>query len=260
MSVTIKDMMNNPAGKGSRQGAARYATIMHLQNELKTLVANKEKKKYFGLSVSGNNPYIVWVKTPSSSYDNLHYDTIFRITIPEKARTLLDADIQMYSNVPSWPFTYGYVAVQDGLIVPGWEKAIGLAATKAPSVTNPTETLGFDKQVTIALMYMLTYRIQTLGDLQYEPKTTPPDPKDIRLWCATKQQQYDLAKQKEMVRRKNEKLAALKQAREDELKGKKIEQSKQFASTNIKKSVNREVPIKRPVTKNVKMVRSTPQK
>ena len=187
--VTIRDLLTNPPGRKTRQVGPRYAIKASLDAAYIALVKDPEKARKFEVSVSGSGPYVVWVKVPSATLD-MQFDVVIELD-PGESRAVSAMRARLYCNSPGWVFTQGYVARKEGVLAPGWDKALGRAAKERPRVTNPTETLSFDKVVHFALLWILGRGgILTLKDLEAATGKKAPDPQDETLWAESKLEVY----------------------------------------------------------------------
>jgi hypothetical protein len=151
---TVEDLLTNPAGKYSRQVGARYMLKAQIGQKLNMLL--KEKQNKFSIGYDRNDPTLVWIKIPSANTP-LQYDVFIKLFPQEGSNSILKSNVQIYSNSPSWVFTYGYVAVKQELIIPEWADALGEAKDEKPVKTNPDMINGFDSIITMALIYLTDY-------------------------------------------------------------------------------------------------------
>jgi hypothetical protein len=198
MDVTLRDLVTNPPGKNTRQVGARYMIRDALTAKFRESFMDPNKRKKYGVAVTrnGNDVFTLWVRVPSEKYDVI-YDVILQLSFDEGVKALSNANVQLYCNSPGWVFPVGYVAATQGLLIPGWEKALGRAAVEPPSSLNPNAEYGFDKTTYRAFLYITgPGGLVTINDLKMAPIGTAPDPKDARLSAEYKLHEYNRAKDK----------------------------------------------------------------
>ena len=150
--MNFKDLLNNPVGKGSGNVAARYTII----NDLKRRMALQQGIGGFELTVydrpSGDG-WILFFRVMSEKFYQkvkLYYDTVLEI-IPgpdDNSNSILESEVRVMSNIPSFAFTYAYVAKQKGMTIPWLEQRFpAIFWQKAPEVRNPDALFGFEKSI-----------------------------------------------------------------------------------------------------------------
>jgi hypothetical protein len=156
--MKIADFITNPTGVGSAQVYGRGAIRASLEARYKTLVGGKTKFEVFAYSPDKNNARRVYhVRVPSETIPGFMYDIVLDVIGGYGSKTaFLNSDVLVFSNSPSWLFTYAYVANKVGLSIPWLNAKIGRTAIEtAPSVTNPPESLGFEKTTSMAVMHVI---------------------------------------------------------------------------------------------------------
>lgn len=197
MAVTLRDLLTNPPGKYSRQVGARYMLRDALTAKFRESLTDPNKRRKYSVSVSKKDDvFTVWVKVPSEKYDVV-YDVVLRLQFDEGVRAVAGANVQLYCNSPGWVMPVGYVAATTGLLIPGWEHALGRAATEAPTTLNPNLEYGFDKTTYRAFLFATgPGGLVTQADLQRASGGTPPNPRDPKLSAEAKLFEYNRAKDK----------------------------------------------------------------
>jgi len=134
----------------------------------------------------------VWVKVPSTSVQGIDYDVVLELSFDEGKSATAGAWTRAYTNAPSWLFTQAHAWLTAGLLIPGWEKAIGRAAKDIPQQTNPMLDIGFDVVLFKAIAWMLgPAGLRSRHDLERaaaapgHPQRVP-SPSDKQLWAETK--------------------------------------------------------------------------
>lgn len=132
--------------------------------------------------VSPNHQIMVHVKVPSETVNKLHYDVLLALS-PEKGTVdLLDCDVKIFSNCPSFVYSVAYIFAhwdpdakpgtntkgkgmmidtlkgklpRDRMLIPGTEKKLGKQPVHDPPVVrNPLGLPLFDKSIYYAIFYL----------------------------------------------------------------------------------------------------------
>lgn len=154
---TLNKYVSNPTGKGSGYVANR-AMIKNGLNLTFIKLLREHRKAFIAMPyVYGNGDILYWVKVPSEFYsDNkITYDVLFLLKY-DKNRERKNREMTVYSNSPSFIFTYCYVYNKHGLIIPKLKSKLPREAlTMPPEVRNPIQSFGFEKSTYIAARYLL---------------------------------------------------------------------------------------------------------
>lgn len=116
------------------------------------------------------NYYFIYARIPSESNDEypdstpIYYDVIIQLSPPNKASLAWDNireyDAKVYSNIPSFVFTFNYVYYQKRSLI---DLPSGYYTTRAimerPRVRNPLYLLGIDKSLWFTIFYLDERRI-----------------------------------------------------------------------------------------------------
>jgi len=97
------------------------------------------------------------VRVPSEDFrsNKLFYDVLFRID-NDPTQRYSTRNTRMFSNSPSFIFTYAYVYYHDDLIIDEFAEKLPMTAlTTPPTTRNPVEALGYEKSTYIAARYLL---------------------------------------------------------------------------------------------------------
>lgn len=155
--MTILDYLTNPAGKGS--------TVLGDQ----TLIKNRYEEEAQELLSSGKNPiayflkkrYLIFYfqlesKSGAKYGGNLHYDILIQLdTKNVKIDEIkpLDLDFQVYSNCPSFLYTYANLFNKKGLII-NWSKKLFEKETirKMANVRNSYGIIGYERSLYITML------------------------------------------------------------------------------------------------------------
>lgn len=234
--LTLRDLIQNPAGWNTRHVGARYMIRDALIAKYKESMADPKKRKKYAMSVTKVSPgiYTVWVKVPSEKLD-ITYDVIFRLRC-DSSPSVMNAKVQLFCNSPGWIFPVGYVAAKRGILIPGWEKALGLAAKQPPDTLNPKQDYGMDKTSFRAVLYMTgAGGLLTIADMDRVAGGQPPDPNDPTMSGEAKLLEYKAA----MTRHSAMKQLDRKIKKENKLEDQRAQRAekRRIRKTNAAKSV-----------------------
>jgi hypothetical protein len=156
--MKLSEFSTNPSGAGSSYLYSRDAIRADIARRYASL---RESGGKFDISVYSwkDDPKrkVFHVKVPSESVPGFYFDIVLDVIGGfTSRRAFLGSDVQVFSNSPSWTFTYAYVAKKVGLVVPWLEGKVGdFALSTPPRETNPPEALGFEKTTSMALAFIL---------------------------------------------------------------------------------------------------------
>ena len=157
LKISLRQMIDNPTGKGSGNVAARFR-IKQAMSSMYIKVLQKYRTKFFAVPYLYNDGRILFhVKVPSEAYNinRISYDVLIEFEPKEGTRLAL-RDAKFFSNSPSFIYTYAYVFNQKDILIPKFaSKLPTLCLTQPPVVRNPVESLGFEKSIYIAGKYLL---------------------------------------------------------------------------------------------------------
>lgn len=157
LNESIASYIANPTGKGSAYVANR-SMIKQGLNLVFIKLLQKFRRQFYAIPYTySNGDILFWVKVPSETYDQnkISYDVMFLIKY-DKSKRRENRDIEVYSNCPSFVFTYCYVYNKRGLFLQKLREKMPIEAlTKPPVIRNPIESLGFEKSTYIAARYLI---------------------------------------------------------------------------------------------------------
>lgn len=132
--------------------------------------------------VSLNHQIMVHVKVPSETVYTLHYDVLLALSPEKGTMDLLDCDVKIFSNCPSFVYSVAYIFAhwdpdakagtnakgkgmmidtlkgklpRDRMLIPGTEKKLGKQPVHDPPVVrNPLGLPLFDKSIYYAIFYL----------------------------------------------------------------------------------------------------------
>ena len=164
-------------GKGSVK-IPSAEMISRYRERYKIMQARGLKFKFTLHYVMPGGRIIVHVKVPSETVPNFHYSVLLELNTHGGAKKFEDCHIKVFSNCPSFVFTYAYVFYhlpddelgkptmmiddfsqkipKNRLMVPGTEDKLGEdVLTNRPVVRNPYGLPLFDKSIYYAVFFIL---------------------------------------------------------------------------------------------------------
>lgn len=150
--MTISEYLQNPYGKGSSIGNAKD-TIDKLSQEYEALSSRFECKVY-----KYKDNAILHVVVPSSKKDYVTYDVVLEVRLKDlspEAITIEDLPFQMFSNCPSFIFTYANAFRNQKLICPWLEvKYRKEVRTTQATIKNQYGIIGLERSLYLACLYL----------------------------------------------------------------------------------------------------------
>lgn len=151
--MKMSEYMQNPLGKGA-SALMLSSTRKALDDEYSNIV-QKITHTWYSLQ---NKYYIAHIKIPSKSTSNIVYDVVIEIdidSIPKQATTINDGNCRVFSNCPSFVFTYAYVFNKNKDIIPWTKKKYNNKVLNSnPGTRNPTELRNYEKSLYFAIKYI----------------------------------------------------------------------------------------------------------
>lgn len=237
--MTLNKYISNPTGKGSAYVAKRSAIKDGLNLTYIKLLRESRRQFYAQPYIYGNGDVLYYVKVPSEFYkeNKISYDVLFLIKY-DKQLERKNRQIFMYSNSPSFIFTYCYVYNKHGLLIDKLlDKFPREALTMPPDVRNPIQSLGFEKSTYIAAKYLIDGGCLSDGYLNRFGKTMNSNLETLtfnkivdpeKLVAIYQYAQYNSRKTHKKELSANEKAAKDKEKRDYETTQKKIRPKEGF--------------------------------
>jgi hypothetical protein len=146
--------------------AARYQIIDNLNKRFINLSAAKP----FRHAVYRDGSRIVFhIQVPTETEETeFFWDVVIEVhSDNDNAKEILSSPVQVFSNNPSFVFTYAHVANNEKLLVTWLKtKLPSTVYSTAPDTRNPVQQMGFEKIIYFAAQWILSRR---LYDQQVEP-------------------------------------------------------------------------------------------
>lgn len=155
--ISLRQMIDNPTGKGSAYVASRKMIRQGMNLSFINLL-HQFRRVFFAVPyVYKGTGDILWeVKVPSEGYkyNHLIYTVLFYMEY-DKSKRYSQRNIRVFTNCPSFLFTYCYVMYHDDLLIDECAYKVAKAITQKPSIRNPVESLGYEKSTYIAARYLV---------------------------------------------------------------------------------------------------------
>ena len=167
--MTLIEYITNPMGKGNSVFPDR-AIKLKFDEEYRALV-NRFKISWY---IASNNHFIALVQVPSHSLTDLVYTVVLDFdgnSISDAELTINHADMKVFSNCPSFSYTYAYVFYKKGYLC-NWlsSKYDNQILMERPESRNANRIIYYERSLYLAIKYILDKgynrinRIKTLGN------------------------------------------------------------------------------------------------
>lgn len=158
---SIFEYMDNPMGKGSTAIANRGLIRENLNQRYDKLMAKHkdfECRRYFD-----GTKFYFHILVPTESERNNTYDVVIELSDPlgdfTKDITLNRYVMRVFSNCPSFVFTYAYAYNKYGMLIDTlMDKYTDITLENAPSIKNPGEIINYEKSVYFACKYLTSHK------------------------------------------------------------------------------------------------------
>ena len=239
MPFFIKEFLNNPAGKGSAVLNINATKDKYIERY--NLVRKKiTHKTYFVKDII----YII-VNIPSS-VEGIMYDVVLKFENTKKStgNTITDMNMQLFSNSPSFLYTYAYAYEKQKLFIKECKKKLSSKMLSDIAKTrNPYGVLSYDFSIFASLYYIVTNGYTNIEDLKtgdYVKCNLPTvlhNIKDADVLQKNRKIQKDYNKMMEEEKLKKSKNKAVKESKKDDRQEPTLKEVKNVKNTvRIKKS------------------------
>lgn len=155
-------------GRGdAAMGQARKFAYDTLNDKYEALIRNKSKKIvmkcYRSIAAIPVKHYIHLV-IPSETERENTYDVIFEFTTNDKklkdAASMVGYDVKVFSNSPSFAYTFAYVYLKNDLMIKSLSKKLGKEFVKiSPDVRNRYQVVNYEKYIFFGAKYIMDSNI-----------------------------------------------------------------------------------------------------
>lgn len=239
MPFFIKEFLNNPAGKGSTVLNINATKDKYIERY--NLIRKKiTHKTYFVKDII----YII-INIPSS-VEGIMYDVVLKFENTKKStgNTITDMNMQLFSNSPSFLYTYAYAYEKQKLFIKECKKKLSSKMLSDIAKTrNPYGVLSYDFSIFASLYYIVTNGYTNIEDLKtgdYVKCNLPTvlhNIKDADVLQKNRKIQKDYNKMMEEEKLKKNKNKAVKESKKDDRQEPTLKEVKNVKNTvRIKKS------------------------
>ena len=157
MPQTLEEYLDNPMGKGSTAIANRNLIKTDLNTRYEKLINTHKSFKHYHYHDKHN--FYIHIIIPSESKRNNTYDVVIQFAPTEK-EVIKDINLKRYtikvfSNCPSFTYTYAYVYNNYDLMIDFLkDKYNDMILSDNPIIKNPGEVINFEKSVYFACKYI----------------------------------------------------------------------------------------------------------
>ena len=239
MAFYIKEFFNNPAGKGSA-----VLNINATKNKFQEKY-NQIHKRISHKSFFVKDDIYILVNIPSS-VEGIMYDVLMKFEKNKKSigTTILDMEMRLFSNSPSFLYTYANAYDKQKLFIKECKKKLSPKMLSDIAKTrNPYGVLSYDFSIYSALWYVLSNGYTNIDDLKMTDNincnlsTVLNYVKDAELLQKNRKVQKDynkMVEQEKLKKNKNKAIKGNKELPKDEPALKEVKSVKN--TVHIKKS------------------------
>lgn len=154
---TLDEYLENPMGKGSTAIANRNLIKSDLDARYEKLITKHKEFKHTHYHDATN--FYIHIQVPSETEQNNTYDVVIQFTPTDNA-VIHDVNlnrytIKVFSNCPSFTYTYAYVYNDYGLMIDFLRnKYKNVVLSDNPVVKNPGEIINFEKSIYFACKFI----------------------------------------------------------------------------------------------------------
>lgn len=254
--MNIREYVDNPMGKGDSSIPNRKQLVESLNLKYENLIRNKGNKiKMTAYRDKLKDVYYFHLIIPSESERDNSYDVVFQFSDESKQHhhelSISNYDVKVFSNSPSFAYTFSYVYAKHGLLIDWLSSKLGKEfITKEPVVRNRFGIINYEKYVYFGARYILDSKRLNRGllDMMAKPYTKLVLGNEIRR-LSDIMKEYHNAEAKLRRKRKKLKENDIPDGR-PEGRSKKV-QPKPTKSTTVKSSKEKIQP-KRKTVKTIK--------
>lgn len=154
MIMTMNQYLTNPAGKGSSIIPNSDEIKAKYKSELESVKDRVQMKWYRQMDL-----LICHIQIPSSKNSSVIYDVVFEFpTSKSTDGTILNSEVRMFSNCPSFLFTYAYAIYQHGMGISWLKDKIGSQYLKTPAnQKNAYNIVSYEKSIYMGFLYIKNF-------------------------------------------------------------------------------------------------------
>ena len=153
--MNIQEYLKNPNGKGSSA---------FMVSDMRKVLDEQYKALHGTLSVRwhkiSERHLIAHVKVPSHSVERLYYDVLLEFdidTIPKNQTVINNGNCRVFSNCPSFVYTYAHVFDENKNLISWCKKKYPKQIfTKDPKTRNPSKIINYERSLYFAIKFILS--------------------------------------------------------------------------------------------------------
>jgi len=160
----LAEFLENPVGKGDASIPNKSLILGALSAKYDRYTdGSTGKHKIIEMKVyrnAGSDTYYFWLVMPTETERDNTYDVVFKFHDPEKKHrrdlSIYKYDFQVFTNTPSFAYTFAYVFNKNGLMIPKLTSKLGRKIiSSSPDVRNRNQNIMYDKYIYFAARYIL---------------------------------------------------------------------------------------------------------
>ena len=185
--MTFEEYIKNPLGKKSTVMTNRNVYHLLYSSKWDTVMVRENGLIIYHLYID-NDIYYAHLKIPSEVVPKFYYDVVARFSPTKENKklgvqksSLLDYDVQFYSNDPNFVFTFAHAFRRHDMLIKDLDNKMSVAAIKKkPTEKNPSDELGYVKS--LYFLYLAMKKLNLFSKVKWEAEAKKYDKK---VWLST---------------------------------------------------------------------------
>lgn len=160
--MTIREFINNPMGKGDASIPNRKELAESLDMKYQRLIRNKGNSIRMVIYKSNNKTDDIYyhLVIPSETERTNSYDVVFKFSDTKKEHknelSVANYDIAVFSNSPSFAYTFAHVYMENGLFVNSLKRKLDKdIVKKEPEIRNKYGIVNYEKYVYFGARFII---------------------------------------------------------------------------------------------------------
>lgn len=153
--MNLQEYLRNPNGKGS--SAIMVNEMRRILDEQYATLRGKISIRWYKLS---KKYLIAHIRVPSKSVERLFYDVLLEFdidTIPKNKSVINEGSVRVFSNCPSFVYTYANVFDKEKNFISWCKKKYPKEIfSKDPKKRNPMKIVNYERSLYFATRYLLS--------------------------------------------------------------------------------------------------------
>lgn len=155
--MTFEEYINNPMGSSVVANQREMYKAYYIQKYDALMVRENGKIEYRLYKAKKSDVYAIYLNIPSEKVSDFYYDVVIEFT-PKKGivpKSLNHCDIKVYSNDPSFIYTFAYAFNKDKMFISELAPRMSKQAlTDKAKEKNPKALIGYVKTLYFAYLFM----------------------------------------------------------------------------------------------------------